>query len=277
MVTDIKDLAQQPKKGRRLLFAGIAAVGIIGVIGAFMLKPKPAPTQEENRAADQLVTAVSVVREEFERTAPVSGEARPVHDVRVFAPAPGVRIAAVMAEIGDQVEEGQPLARLDAGVADAQEKEAEALLKQAQVEYARAKEDYERIAPIAESGALSIEEVSTKRAAMEAAAARLTAQKAALEQVSARMGGGYVRAPASGLIIERNALVGEYADQKSLFRIVGENRLEVAAAVSEGDILSLKTGQTAVFKSSDGAAVEGTLRVPPVAVDSRRAHRGSAF
>ncbi|HXI86061.1 MAG TPA: efflux RND transporter periplasmic adaptor subunit, partial [Parvularculaceae bacterium] len=117
--------------------------------------------------------------------------------------------------------------------------------------------------------ALSKEEIATRRAAAESAKAQLAARKAALEQLKARVQGGYVRAPAAGLIIERNARVGEMADSQALFRIVGDDRLEVAAAVAEPDILSLKAGQTATFTTSDDAVVEATLRVAPVAVDSR--------
>jgi HlyD family secretion protein len=90
------------------------------------------------------------------------------------------------------------------------------------------------------------------------------------------MQGGFVRAPAAGLIIERNARVGEMADSQALFRIVGEGRLEVAAAVSEHDILALHAGQVATFTTSDGEVVEATLRVAPVAVDSR-ARTGEAL
>lgn len=254
--------------GRRIVVIGLVAAAVIAA-GVYM-RSRPAPeagTAEAGRTA-QLVTAITIRTKTFERTAPVAGEARPVNDVRVFAPTPGVRIAAVMAEIGDQVEKDQPLARLDTAVVDAQVSESEALLKQAQVEYSRARQDYERIEPIAETGALSIEEVANRRAAMDAAAARLAAQRAAYAQISARIQGGFVRAPEAGLIIERNARVGEYADQSSLFRIVGGNRLEVAAAVSETDLLSVKTGQTAVFKTTDGQEVEAKLRVAPVAVNS---------
>lgn len=270
LLTEIKGAAQNPKKQWRKWPIPVGAVLVVGLAGVFFLKSKEpgTPKSEESRAAEQLVTAAAVTLQKFVRTAPVSGEARPVHDIRVFAPAPGVRIAEVMAELGDRVEEGQPLARLDSELAGAQVREAEALLRQAQIEYRRAADGYERIAPIADTGALSVEEVSTKRSAMDAANASLTAQKAAYAQVAARMGGGFVRAPASGLVIERNARIGEYADQTALFRIVGENRLEVAAAVSEADILSLKAGQIAIFSLNDGAIVEAILRVAPVAVNS---------
>lgn len=262
---------QASKRKRRNWFLAIGAITLIGLGGPIAMRTQsPAEANQDGlSSSEQLVTVTAATVQEFLRTAPVSGEARPVHDIRVFAPATGVRIAELLVDVGDEVEEGQPLARLDMKVVDAQVKEAEALLHNAQVEYKRAAEDYARIEPIAETGALSAEEVATRRATMDAANARLSAQRAAYDQIGARIQGGFVRAPASGLIIERSARIGEYADQSALFRIVGGNRLEVAASVSEVDILTLKPGQTALFKASGGAAVEATLRIAPASVDSK--------
>ena len=251
---------------------GVFAVVALVVIGSatFVLTRKPAAPQAApaaSRGNEQMVTIVRAEPREFVRTALVSGEVRPVEDINVFAPAAGVRISEVLVDIGDMVEKDQPLARLDAGVADAQILAAKAQYEEARIEQARAAEEYERIKPIADSGALSKEEVATRRAAAAAANARLAAQRASMAQVNARMQGGFVRAPSAGLVIERNVRVGEYADQKPLFRIVGDNRLEVAAAVSEKDILALTAGQRATFKTGDGVVVMATLRRPPVAIN----------
>ena len=259
--------ALKKRGARRVGLMVVIAVAVVGAVVFFLTRKPATPPAAPARGDVQLVTTVRAEPRDFVRTALVSGEVRPVEDISVFAPAAGVRIAEVIADIGDRVEKDQPLARLDAGVADAQILAAKAQVEEAKIEQARAAEEYARIKPIADSGALSKEEVATRRAAAAAADARLAAQLAALAQVDARLRGGFVRAPAAGLVIERNARVGEYADQKALFRIVGGNRLEIAAAVSEKDILALKIGQKAVFKTGDGVVVEATLRRPPVAVD----------
>lgn len=256
---------------RTAMIAG-AVVLIAAALAVFSAISRPkAPdgpaAADANERNSQLVTVVKALPRRFARTALVSGEVRPIEDVNVFAPTTGVRVSEVLVEIGDIVEKGQPLARLDAGVADAQIMAAEAEYQEARIEQARAAEEYARIKPIADSGALSKEEVETRRAAAAAADARVAAKKAALAQVNARMQGGYIRSPAEGLVIERNARIGEFADQSALFRIVGGNRLEVAAAVSEKDMLMLKAGQNATFSTGDGAPVEATLRRPAVAVD----------
>jgi HlyD family secretion protein len=246
-----------------LLGGAVVAFKVFGPKGS---TPSLAEMQADKLSA-QLITAAPVERRAFSRMAPVSGEARPVNDVRVFAPANGVRVAEVIADIGDVVKAGDPLARLEAGVAEAQTRAAQAQMQEARVEQARTAAEYARARDIADSGALSKEAIDARRAAAEAAAARYAAQRAAFTEVSTRMQGGFVRAPVSGLVIERNARVGEFADQKALFRIVGDNRLEVAAQVAESDILALKNGHTAIFRTSDGTSVEGSLRRPPVAIN----------
>jgi RND family efflux transporter MFP subunit len=254
---------------RRVRVVGaLVAAAAGGAVAVAFLRPPAAPAGEAPAAREQLVTAFAVAPREFVRTAPVSGEVRPYEDVQVFASAPGVRIAEVLADIGDEVAAGAPLARLDAGVAEAQINAARAEYEQARIEEARAAAEYARIAAIADTGALSKEEIETRRAAAAAAKARAAAQRAALAEVSARLNGGFVVAPVAGLVIARNARVGGFADQQALFRIVGGGRLEVAGAVAENDILALRAGQVAKFRTGDGAVVEAVLRRPPVAVDA---------
>ncbi|NWG92530.1 MAG: efflux RND transporter periplasmic adaptor subunit [Parvularculaceae bacterium] len=256
---------------RRPPFLILAVLLVAAAAAAYFLlgnkdgERAPVATSAVDRAP--LVSTVKVARRSFTRMAPVSGEARPRDDVRVFAPASGVRIAEVLVEIGDIVEAEAPLARLDADVVDAQIREAEAGVRQAASEQARAASEWARVDPVKDDPAFSKEEIERWRAAAAAADAQLAARKAALSELKARTQGGFVRAPVGGLVIERNARVGEFADQKALFRIVGGNALEVAAFVSEGDILSLRQGQIANFTATDGAVVRASLRVAPVAVD----------
>ena len=77
---------------------------------------------------------------------------------------------------------------------------------------------------------------------------------------------GYIRAPASGLVIDRTAQLGAATDGQALFRIAADNRLEVSAQVAEGDALSLQEGQTATFSLVDGSTVHRHT-APPARFD----------
>lgn len=264
-----KDAVHGSGRRRRFLLPVLGLVALLGG-GVFLISKKGHPGDTETAAAADrapLVSTVAAGVRTFAVSAPVSGEARPRDDVRVFAPASGVRIAEVLVEIGDTVEAGAPLARLDAEIVGAQIKEAEAAVRQAASEQARAASEWARVDPVKDDPAFSKEEIGRWRAAAGAADAALAARRASLAQLRARTQDGFVRAPTGGLVIERNARVGEFADQQALFRIVGGNNLEVAAFVAEGDILALRAGQVATFKATDGAVVRAALRVAPVAVD----------
>lgn len=245
--------------------AGVLALGGVGL--AVMPREEPAQVRAEPRV--QPVTVVEVAMRPFVRTAPVSGDIRPVRDIQVFAPVQGVRIADVLVDEGDWVQAGQPLARLETNVAEAQTSAAEAQVAEAEVEQVRTKAEYERALAIASSGALSQEAIESRRAAAGAAEARLKAARAALSELNARLQGGFVRAPAAGLVINRQAVIGAYADQQALFRIAGDNRLEVAAEVAESDVVGLQKGMPATFDLGEGRTVEAKLRRPPAAVSGQ--------
>jgi HlyD family secretion protein len=203
------------------------------------------------------------------RSLSVSGEARPVKDLRVYAPAAGVRVLAFLVDEGDLVKAGQPMARLDSGLANAQTLAAQAAAKEAQVAADRAKADFERAWMIRDSGALSPEQIDARKAQAEAAEARAAAARAQLAEVNARLQGGFVRAPAGGLVLSRSGELGAPVDGRPLFRIAGDNQLEVGVEVSEADMLAMKPGQRAVFRMIDGTLIDATLRRLPAAIDSK--------
>ena len=180
-----------------------------------------------------------------------------------------MRILELLVDEGQTVRAGQPMARLDTALAQAQTRAAQASVAEAQSAAVRARGEYRRAESIRDSGALSAEAIEQRRAAAIAADARLAAARAQLQEVNARLGGGYVRAPASGLVIDRSAEVGRSVDGQVLFRIAAGNRLEVASQIAEADILALQPGQPAVFELVDGTTVQGRLSRLPASIDPR--------
>ena len=246
------------------------AAGILALLAAVFVFTHGAERQKEEKGATaQSVTVMTVAEQPFSKKLGLAGEARPKIDVRVFAPTSGVRVTQLLVDEGAMVRQGQPLARLDSRVAAAQQKSAEASVAEALSAQTRAADEYRRAESIRESGALSSEAIGARHAAAQAADARLAAARAQLAEVNARLEGGYVRAPNAGLVIERTALVGQLVDGQALFRIAGDNALEVGVEVGESDMLLMTPGQTAVFHLVDGAEVIGHLRRIPASINSR--------
>jgi HlyD family secretion protein len=251
-----------------VVWGGAAAI-VAALAGVFFVSHGGGERSEEKAAAAQSVTVMTVTEQPFARKLSLSGEARPKIDVRVFAPTSGVRVTALLVEEGAMVRQGQPLARLDTRVADAQARAAEASVAEARAAQVRAAEELRRAESIRDSGALSAEAIEARRAGSQAADARLAAARAQLAEVNARLEGGYIRAPNAGLVIERTAEVGRLVDGQALFRIVGGNALEVGAEVGEADMLLMRPGQSAVFQLVDGTTITARLRRMPAAIDSR--------
>ncbi len=264
------DAPDENKRRRKILWmigGGIAAVITVLFItsrigGDNNIVAPPVP-------AGQAVSVIAVQARTFESEVSLNGEARPVRDIQVTAQATGVRILQILVDEGDMVRQGQAMARLDTALSNAQTSAARASVAEAESAAVRARGEYERAESIRDSGALSAEAIEQRHAAALAADARLAASHAQLAETTARLGGGYVRAPASGLVIDRTAELGSAAAGQVLFRIAADNRLEVAAQVAEGDALALTEGQVATFSLVDGSTVQGTLRRLPASIDSR--------
>ncbi len=261
--------AQTPGARRRLIaliVTGVAAAAITIYVLTHLGGEDAANAPVDPR---QAVTVARAAPQAFTPIISLSGEARPVRDIQVVAPMSGVRILQLMADEGDTVRAGQALARLETSVATAQIRAAQAMVAEAQSGAVRARGEFERADAIRESGALSTEAIEQRRAAAAAADARLAAARAQLAEVNARMQGGYVRAPVAGLVIDRSAQLGRLVDGQVLFRIAGDNDLEVSAQVAEGDILALREGQEATFRLVDGSEVTARLRRTAASIDSR--------
>ncbi len=269
---DPEPYAAQQKPLSALVVVGAVAVAAVGAVGLYALTHQG---QGEAAVAGQSVDRRQAVSVAYARLADftpqvsLSGEVRPRNDLYVFAPAAGVRILELLVDAGDRVEAGQPLARLDTALANAQLGAAQAAVAEAQAAQLRAANEYARAQSIAESGALSREAIEQRGAAAAAAEARLTAAQAQLAEVQARLQGGYVRAPQAGVVIERTAQLGAPAEGQALFRIAGGGALEAAVQVAEADILILPLGAQATFQLVDGSTVQGELMRMPAAIDSR--------
>lgn len=263
----IDDAAQKARRRRFAMIVGGVLVVAAGGLYAITHRPSPADaTAIDPRLA---VTAVEAKTMSFSPEVLLSGVARPVNDIHVYAPASGVRVLEILADEGQTVRAGQPLARLDQAVSAAQSRAAQATVAEARASAVRARDEYERANSIRDSGALSAEQIESRRAAAEAADARLAAAQAQLAEVNARLQGGFIRAPAGGLIIDRTVEVGRPVDGQVLFRIAGDNRLEVAAEIAEADILALRVGQDATFRLADGSEVTGRMSRGAASIDER--------
>jgi RND family efflux transporter MFP subunit len=191
-----------------------------------------------------------------------TGSVEPRHWARV-GPALRGRIIEVLAEEGQRVSEGQPLARLD-------DREARHRVEEAQARAVFAEEELARIR------ALVAREVAS-RAALDRAEAEARAARAAADAALRRLEDYVVRAPADGVILRRDAEVGEVVDTTATLFWVGEPRpLRVTAEVDEEDIAQVREGQEVLLRADafPDRVLTGTVaQITPKGDATRKAYR----
>jgi RND family efflux transporter MFP subunit len=194
------------------------------------------------------VETAAVERGSIAREIEVSGTVEPLRSVGVNAQSAGA-LVAVNVEEGSYVQRGAVMARLDAREVEAQVESARASWEVARDAFARAQQLRER-------------QVITQ-AEYDAARAAEAAARASLDQLRTRVGYAVVRAPASGVVTEKLVEVGGVVGaQTRLFTIAEVSTLVTRVGVSELDVGSLRTGQTArvMLDAYPGQPFDGRIR-----------------
>lgn len=191
-----------------------------------------------------------------------TGTVEPVQWARI-GPAIRGRLTDILVHEGERVTEGQILAQLDDRQARSMAAESEARARFAVDDLARTRTLVARDITA---------RTSLERAERDAQAARATADAAAQ-----RLDDYVVRAPTSGLVLRRDAEVGEVVDTPASLFWVGEPRpLRITAEVDEQDIARIAVGQVALLRADafPGQVLRGTVaQITPKGDTVRKAYR----
>lgn len=161
-------------------------------------------------------------------------------------------IAEVYKDFNHPVEAGELVALIDTSVLDAQVKSSEADLLRHQATFKRAQIEYERFKPLHDKGFLSGNDFLPYEIARQTAQANVLSAEASLERVKRNRAFAEIRAPISGVIINRNVERGQTVaasfNTPRLFIIAEDLALmEILANVDESDIGQIKKDQEARF------------------------------
>jgi HlyD family secretion protein len=196
------------------------AVGAIALIVVVLVGRSIYASRLKDQAGDgrtvPLVTVVSPGVTAAATTVAVTGTISARNEMPVGNEGDVARIAAVYVEAGDRVRRGQVLARLDTSVIGPQVGSLRASYEEAQAAAELAQADYHRAQAVAASGALSAEETERRRTAALSAAAKVKVAAAQLAEARARWGRTELRAPAAGIVLTRNAEIGQAASVPSV-------------------------------------------------------------
>jgi RND family efflux transporter MFP subunit len=175
------------------------------------------------------------------------------HDAELTARRRGV-IAAIKAELGDRVEKGEELARLDDG-------QEQAAFDAANAARELARSEYERISQLAKQSIVP-------PADLESATFRLRSAEATLSDAGVKLEYTRIRTPFSGAVTRRFIRVGQTVDEgDALFRTTSLRPLRALVRVPELSISGFTIGRSVTLDGLTGERVSGRiLRISP-AVD----------
>ena len=248
-----------------VVLAGVVCMPSLGV--AQDKAPAPANAPAKTRAA-LTVQAVSPVAATMPVTLPVSGNVAAWQEASIGSEAAGLRVAELLADVGDTVRKGDVLARLADGTVRAELAQAEASLAEAKALLAEAQANARRAQQLEGTGALSAQAISQVHTAEHTALARVAAGEAAVAAQRLRLSQTEVKAPDAGTISARTATVGAVAGSgQELFRVIRGGRLEWRAEVPAAELARVKPGQKVAVFTPGGQTVAGQVRKVAPTVD----------
>ncbi len=151
----------------------------------------------------------------------------------------------VAVSVGQKVQRGQTLARMDPTDYELRVQEAVAGLAQARAASRNAEADYERVRGLYENNNASRRELDGARANSESSLAQVEAAQKRLEQARQQVSYSTLRAPVDGTIAAVNVEVNENVNAgQKLFLLTAGSDTEVEVALPEAVISSVLLGQT---------------------------------
>lgn len=231
-----------PATRRTLLYSLVLGVLALAAFWYFDGRSSASPQKYRTQAVDRgdIVQSISA-----------NGTLNPVILVNVGTQVSGT-VHKLYADFNDRVKVGQILAELDPALFQAQLKQSEAnvLNAQANLKLARAKE--ERTRELVAKNFVTRSQLDDATETREAAEAQLALVQAQLKRDRTNLEYSVIRSPISGVVVARNVNVGQTVaasfQTPTLYQIAQDLRqMQIDTSVAEADIGPLRTGQPVRF------------------------------
>ncbi|HVY82679.1 MAG TPA: efflux RND transporter periplasmic adaptor subunit [Steroidobacteraceae bacterium] len=257
---------------QRWIFGGFVALLVIIalLVARHFLQPTPLAAGRLQDTQLPLVSVMTPRLKAVQSTVTFTGTIHARYDMPISPEGESGRITGVFVEVGDHVKRGQLLVRLDQSVLLPQIKRLEASLEEARAQANLSAAEYRRAQGVEAAGALSAEEIARRRAAAVTDEARVKVAAAQLNEAKARLGKTEIVAPADGIVLTRNAEVGQTASPggEPLFRLARDGEMEMRGQVAERDLAALSVNQSAqVYLTGIDEPFAGKVRLLGAIID----------
>lgn len=248
-------VVDRPNRKRWIIAAVVAAIALVIAFAMFRggddtVAPAGAAGERAGGAAGgrsgqiPSVTVVVPGRSEVARTITASGALAARRDQPVGVAGEGGLVRSVLVDAGSWVRQGQVLATIDRSVQSQTAAQLAASVQVARADAALAQNEYDRSAALVSRGFVSKADLDRKKAARDAANARIQVAQAQLGATRAQIGRLDIRAPTSGLILSRSIEVGQIVSGGAggLFRLARGGEMEMRAQMSQQDLAAMRVG-----------------------------------
>jgi HlyD family secretion protein len=252
-------------------FVAVAGLGLASL--ALHSCDVVAPTDDTAKTASAAAQAMRVTRvavRDLSEQMIATGRLVVREEAAVGSELAGYRVAAVLADEGDWVKQGQALARLDDTLLQAQIAQAEATLatQKANADFKQAQ--LGRAESLESEGAFSKELLEQRRMEAVAAKASLDASQAMVNEMKVRQSRMTLRAPVAGSVLQRSIRPGEISSPGTAtpyFRIARDGLIELDAELPDARLSQIKEGDPAQVTLANGETLQGKVRYISPRVD----------
>ena len=277
--SDTLVVVDRPNRKRWIIAAALSAVAALFIaLAMFWSSDDPAAPAAAGAAGPGAgggrggqipsVTVVVPGQSQVARTVTASGALAARRDQPIGVAGEGGLVRAVLADAGSWVRQGQVLATIDRSVQAQTANQLAASIQVARADAALAQNEYERSASLVSRGFVSKADLDRKRAARDAANARVRVAQAQFGGAQAQIGRLDIRAPTAGLILSRSIEVGQIVSGGAggLFRLARGGEMEMRAQMSQQDLAAMRVGLPAsVTPLGTATTISGRIwQVSPV-------------
>ena len=270
--------AARPNGSLKLLLFALVALVAAGVVWAVMrdpATPADAAGDASQPALELAAVDVAVVEPRvLARMIPLSGSVAPIVQATVKAKVSG-EVEAVTVREGQQVKQGDVIARIDTRNLQAQYERELAAVEKARAELDLAKLNRDKNRQLLEQRYISQNTYESTESAYAGSVASLKLAEAQARLAKIGLEDAIVRAPFDGTIARRLVEPGEkVSPDSSIVTLVDLRHMLLRAAVPAVEIPSVDVGQPARFKFGGfgDRVFEGTVqRISPVTEEGSRA------
>ena len=218
---------------------------------------------EEERSPYRFVT---LERGDLESVVSSTGNLEAVVTVQVGTQVSGI-VSKIYADFNDRVRKGQVIALIDTTLLVSAVRDAQANLERNRAQLDFARQEFERIRDLFAKDFTTEVEYNTAKYNYDVARASTQSAQVNLERARRNLDYATIRAPISGVVIERNVDVGQTVaasfSAPQLFLIANDlSQMQILASVDESDIGLIREGQEARFtvQAYDDRTFTGAVR-----------------